>query len=226
MSAAKIRIVIVDDHLIFRDGLTRLLEAEDDFTVVGNAADGLEALKLVSRLQPDVLLLDLAMPGVSGLEVLKRLPADCPVRVIVVTAGINPRDIVTALQFGARGVVLKESTTQLLFKAIRCVTSGQYWLARDSVANVIQAMRGLAQQLGSLEKRASPFGLTPREHDIVSGVACGESNREIAQRLSIREDTVKHHLSNIFDKVGVFSRLELAVFAINHGLNPAEAREA
>jgi two-component system, NarL family, nitrate/nitrite response regulator NarL len=226
MSAATIRIVIVDDHLIFRDGLKCLLQSESDFTVVGDAADGVEALSLVSRLQPDILLLDLSMPGVSGLEVLKRLPAESTVRVIVVTAGINPRDIVMALQFGARGVVLKESTTQMLFKAIRCVSAGQYWLARDSVANVVQAMRGLAQQLGALEKRASPFGLTRREQDIVSAVACGESNREIALRLSIREDTVKHHLSNIFDKVGVFSRLELAVFAINHGLNAAEARGA
>jgi two-component system, NarL family, nitrate/nitrite response regulator NarL len=222
---AQVRIVVVDDHPIFRDGLKRLLEAEG-FLVVGETGDGTEALRLVVQLQPDVLLLDLAMPGVSGLDVLKRLPVDSPVRTIVLTAGIDSREVVAALQLGARGVVLKESTTAMLYKAIRCVTLGQYWLPRGSVSTVVQAMRSLARQVGALERSSSPFGLTRREQDIVSGVAAGESNREIAARLKIREDTVKHHLSNIFDKVGVFSRLELAVFAINHRLSGDEVREA
>jgi two-component system nitrate/nitrite response regulator NarL len=218
-----VRIVVVDDHPIFRDGLRRLLEA-DGFEVVGEAGDGLQALRLVQELHPDVLLLDMSMPGVSGLDVLKRLPSDSPVRTILLTAGVEQNEILEALQLGARGVVLKESTTAMLYKSIRCVTIGEYWLARNSVADLVEAMRGLTRQIGALEKHSSPFGLTRREQDIVAGVATGESNREIAERLSIREDTVKHHLSNIFDKVGVFSRLELAVFAINHGLNGCDSR--
>lgn len=221
-----VRIVVADDHPIFRDGLRRLLEAERGFQVIGEAGDGLEALRLVQELHPDVLLLDLSMSGASGLEVMKRLPADSGVRAIVLTAGIEHDEVVTALQLGARGIVLKESTTTLLYKSIRCVMLGQYWVARDSVADMVQAMRSLTRQVGVLERHSSRFRLTRREQDIIAGIAAGESNKEIAERLSIREHTVKHHLSNIFDKTGVFSRLELAVFAFNHGLTRSDQPES
>jgi DNA-binding NarL/FixJ family response regulator len=217
----QVRIVIADDHPIFRDGLRRLLEAEPDLKVLGEAADGAEAVKLARQLKPDILLLDLAMPKHPGLEALRDLSAGAggatPVRVILLTAAAEKSQIVEALQLGARGVVLKDSATQLLLKAIHTVMSGEYWVGRESVSNLVQYLRTLVQS-SSDEARQKKFGLTPRELEIVAAVVAGYSNKEIAEYFKISEDTVKHHLSNIFDKLGVSTRLELALFAVNQSL--------
>jgi DNA-binding NarL/FixJ family response regulator len=125
--------------------------------------------------------------------------------------------LIAALQHGARGVILKESTTALLFKCIRRVIADEYWVGRDAVGHIVERLRRLAQQ-SEAEGHAKQFRLTRREMEIVAAVAAGESNKGIAERLSLREDTVKHHVSNVFDKLGVYSRLELAVFAMNHKL--------
>jgi len=219
--AQTVRIVIADDHPIFRDGLRRLLEAEPDLKVLGEASDGAEAVKLARQLKPDILLLDLAMPKHPGLEALRELsvptPTAAPVRVILLTAAAEKSQIVEALQLGARGVVLKDSATQLLLKAIHTVMSGEYWVGRESVSNLVQYLRTLMQS-SSDEARQKKFGLTPRELEIVSAVVAGYSNKEIAEYFKISEDTVKHHLSNIFDKLGVSTRLELALFAVNQAL--------
>jgi len=213
-----IRIVIADDHPIFRDGLRRLLESEQDMKVVGEACDGREAVKLATELKPDILLLDLAMPHHTGLDALRDLSAsDGAVRIILLTAAAEKKQIVEALQLGARGVVLKDSATQLLLKAIHAVMTGEYWVGRDSVSNLVQYLRGLMQST-SEESKQKKFGLTPRELEIVAAVVAGYANREIAEYFKISEDTVKHHLSNIFDKLGVSTRLELALFAVNQGL--------
>ncbi|MFZ0136052.1 MAG: response regulator transcription factor [Candidatus Sulfotelmatobacter sp.] len=213
-----VRIVIADDHPIFRDGLRRLLEAEPDLKVLGEASDGAEAVRLARQLKPDILLLDLAMPKHPGLEALKDLSTSpTPVRVILLTAAAEKSQIVEALQLGARGVVLKDSATQLLLKAIHTVMSGEYWVGRESVSNLVQYLRTLVQS-SSDEARQKKFGLTPREIEIVSTVVAGYSNKEIAEYFKISEDTVKHHLSNIFDKLGVSTRLELALFAVNQSL--------
>ncbi len=213
-----VRIVIADDHPIFRDGLRRLLEAEPDLKVLGEAADGAEAVKLARQLKPDILLLDLAMPKHPGLEALRDLSTSpTPVRVILLTAAAEKSQIVEALQLGARGVVLKDSATQLLLKAIHTVMSGEYWVGRESVSNLVQYLRTLVQS-SSDEARQKKFGLTPRELEIVAAVVAGYSNKEIAEYFKISEDTVKHHLSNIFDKLGVSTRLELALFAVNQSL--------
>jgi DNA-binding NarL/FixJ family response regulator len=177
-------------------------------------------VKMARQLKPDILLLDLSMPKHPGLEALRDLSSgvsSTPVRVILLTAAAEKSQIVEALQLGARGVVLKDSATQLLLKAIQVVMSGEYWVGRESVSNLVQYLRTLVQS-SSDEARQRKFGLTPRELEIVAAVVAGYSNKEVAEYFKISEDTVKHHLSNIFDKLGVSTRLELALFAVNQSL--------
>jgi DNA-binding NarL/FixJ family response regulator len=214
-----IRLVIADDHPIFRDGLRRLLEAEPDMKVIGEAKDGSEAVKLARQLKPDIMLLDLAIPKHPGLEALRELSdgGANSVRVILLTAAAEKNQIVEALQLGARGVVLKDSATQLLLKAIHTVMAGEYWVGREAVSNLVQYLRNLVQASTEAAKHKK-FGLTPRELEIISAVVAGFANKEIAEYFKISEDTVKHHLSNIFDKLGVSTRLELALFAVNQAL--------
>lgn len=216
MEAESVRIVIADDHPIFRAGLRAVLGGEADLVVVGEAGDGEEAVGLARSLRPDILLLDLAMPGVSGMEALTELTG-APVRTIVLTAAIDKPDIVKALQLGAAGVMLKSSACELLVKAIRSVLSGQHWIGRESVSDLVHSLQDLIAVTPSRSPRER-FGVTPREREITSAVVAGLSNKEIAKQFSLSEDTVKHHLTNIFNKVGASNRLELALFAVHHRL--------
>jgi two-component system nitrate/nitrite response regulator NarL len=212
------RILLADDHAIFRDGLRRLLESEPEFQVIGEAADGAEAIIKTRELEPDLLLLDLAMPRIPGIEALRELTrgGSPTTKIILLTAAIEKNQIVEALQIGARGIVMKEAATQLLFKSIRSVMAGQFWVGRESVGDMVQYLREKTES--QLPAGGRSYGLTRREMEIVSAIVAGLTNKEIAKKFTLSEDTVKHHLTNIFNKVGVSSRLELALFAINHRL--------
>jgi DNA-binding NarL/FixJ family response regulator len=225
---SKIRIVVADDHPIFRDGLCRLLALEEDFEVVAQAQDGRQVLDVLQQHEPDILLLDLKMPGLDGLATLQRLQiAKNKTRVIVLTASDDKNEFVQAMKLGTSGIVLKQTATELLIKSIRKVHAGEIWLDSHTTAAVIRqfvandeaqpAVHSLPPTPPTRERERSP--LSQREREIVALVAQGFKNKEMAEKMFISEQTVKNHLHNIFDKLGVSDRLELALYAIHNNLH-------
>jgi DNA-binding NarL/FixJ family response regulator len=212
---SKIRLLIADDHAIFRDGLRKLLDSEKAITIVGEAVNGAECIKLLGSLKPDILLLDLHMPEKNGFAVLEEVDFNkIPTRVIVLTAAEDDRDFVRAMRLGARGVVAKDSAIDLLVKSIHQVHAGEIWLDSQMTAGVINAISASSKSGARGDKAL----LSDREMQIVQHVAQGFQNKEIGKRLLISENTVKNHLHNIFDKLGVSDRLELVLYAIHHRL--------
>lgn len=224
---AAIKILIADDHPVVRIGLRNMLQTNGQMKVIAEAKDGIEALNMVHTLRPDILLLDLAMPKMPGMDALRELTSEAAptaTRIIVLTGLIEKRQILEALQLGARGVVLKDAVVDHLSACIRAVMQGQYWLEGRPVQNLVQVLRELAAQTAAPPRKT--FGLTPRELEVVSLITEGSTNKHIAQTFGISEETVKRHLTNIFNKLGVGNRLELALFALNHSLLPAETTGA
>jgi two-component system nitrate/nitrite response regulator NarL len=215
--AKRTRIVIADDHTVLRESLSALLSSQRDFKVVGRASDGNEALELVRAERPDVLVLDLFMPGRDGFEVLRTLEdAGTRVASVVLTGSENQADHVQVIRLGARGLVLKGDDPQKLFTAIRTVAEGDLAFGDDTAQAVLHAMSSdPLPSPGSLDR------LSERERQIVEGVARGLKNRDIATEYGISENTVKRHLQSIFSKTGVRDRLELAVIAISTTANAA-----
>jgi len=214
----EISILIADGQTLFREGLRELLEEQSDLHVVGEAPDGPGALRLVADLKPDVLLLDLEIPKLNGKEVLERLSAAAAkTRTVLLAASIENDHMSEVFRLGARGLVLKESPTSLLLKCIRSVAAGQFWMVHGPVSDINSPDPGHTPPI-DLRMQARRFGLTPREHEVLVLVIAGKTNKQIAEQFSISEQTVKHHITHIFDKVGVYNRLELALFAIHHGL--------
>lgn len=208
----RVRIVIADDHAIFRDGLRKLLEAEGSFELIGEASNGVEAIDLVLRLAPDVLLLDLNMPRLGGLDALSEVVRSAPgVRTIILAASVDRREIIKALRLGARGIVLKTAATDLLYKCIEAVVAGEVWVGRESVPEFLDALEDVEST--SRSRHVSIANLTGREKQIVAAIVGGASNRDVALALSVSEQTIKNHLSRIFEKCRVANRTELAVLA-------------
>jgi len=214
------RVLIADDQLSIRHQLRQMLERRRDVQVIGEASDAAGTSKAVRELKPDILIIDLGFCQQSA-------PLDLdaggsrPQRTIVMLAAIDSRGILEAFRFGAQGILSKTAAPAIWGKTVRRVMDGQYCFENGGVAVLLEAFRAsFAVQHAFAQKE---YGLTTRELDIVTKVAAGHSNREVGQHFSICERTVKHHLTNIFVKVGVSSRLELALFAVKHRLVTAES---
>jgi DNA-binding NarL/FixJ family response regulator len=217
-SLSPIRVVVADDHPVVRFGVKNMLENEPGFEVVGEAEDGDVAITETLEREPDILLLDVMMPRLPGLEALRAIMEKSPrVKIILLTSTITTQQIIEALQIGARGIVLKDAAASDLSKSMRAVLSGDYWIGGERVVNLVAALNELMKQAAAAPEKKT-YGLTPRELEVVTCIVEGCSNKDVARQFAISEETVKRHLSNIFDKTGVSTRLELALFAIAHKL--------
>jgi DNA-binding NarL/FixJ family response regulator len=214
----KIRVAIADDHAVLRESLSALLSAHRDFVVVGTASNGMEALELVEREHPEVLVLDLFMPVTDGFEVLRQLDrASVKIASVVLTGSESQADYVQVVRLGARGLVLKGDSPEKLFAAIRMVADGELAFSDDVAQGVLLAMSSEAQP----ERATNLQRLSGREKQIAYLVARGMKNKDIALQLVISENTVKRHLQSIFSKTGAKDRLELAVIALTESSTAA-----
>jgi DNA-binding NarL/FixJ family response regulator len=225
-----VRVVLADDECLFRASLRQLLsvpptairdvygvDVGPGFQVVGEAATGEDAVKVVQSGRPDLLLLDLSMPRMSGLDALRELePFRDSVRTILLAGVIERGDLLTAVQLGVRGLLLKEATTELLFEAIMWVLAGRSWVGQTLVTDLLESVRPLIRPSNPADRL--PWKLTNRERQVMAMVASGCSNKEIARTFGVSEETIKHHLTRMFAKVGASNRLELAMLATQHGV--------
>ncbi|GAA5074657.1 DNA-binding NarL/FixJ family response regulator [Thermocatellispora tengchongensis] len=213
---AEIRVVIADDHPIVREGLRTYLDLQDDVSVVGEAADGAQAVELVAEHAPDVLLLDLRMPVLDGLGTLTELAArGLSVRVLVLTSVSDRGDVAPAMRAGASGFLYKDVDPPALVQAIRAVARGQVLLAPEAAEAVLAGAAAPAPEAPAPE---AAVPLTEREREVLRLLASGRSNREIARELTVAEKTVKTHVSNVLMKLGVQDRTQAALYAVRNGL--------
>lgn len=213
MRDAPIRVVVVDDHPIVLEGLERLFRREGDIEIAARCVNAREALDAVRTHRPDVVVLDLRLPGGNGLDVLDAIRREgLPTRAVLLAGSINEDELVEALQLGARGIVLKEMAPELLVRCLRTVHAGGRWLENDFLG---RALENLLEREGVA--RPGRMALSPREIEIVRLAATGHHNREIAETLHITEGTVKVHLHNIYEKLGIEGRVELTLYARDHG---------
>lgn len=217
MTSAPIRVLLIDDHTLFRSGVRALLARQADIDVVGEADNGHEGIKLATALRPDVVLLDLNMPGLSGVETLHLLLQDCAgLAVVMLTVSEDAHDLAQALRAGARGYLLKNINAEFLIQAIGRAAAGESVMSEAMTTKLMEQFR-----LGGSPAVAPPSEgdrLTPREREILSFLARGDSNKEIARSLALAESTVKIHVQNILKKLNLSSRVQAAVFAVEHGL--------
>ena len=215
-----IRILLVDDHSLFRSGIKSLLESQDGFEVVGEASDGLEGVKRAKQLKPDVVLLDLHMPGTSGLDALQMLTEDVPeTEVLMLTVSEDAQDLMQALRSGARGYLLKNIEMDFLVNSIHQAVKGESVMSPQMSAALVNAIR---QPVIEKQSEKKTVNLTPRESEIIIMLAQGESNKSIARILDLAESTVKIHVQGILRKLNITSRVQAAVYAVEHGLMPKQ----
>ncbi len=216
-----IRVLIIDDHTLFRSGIKLLLERQTGFEVVGEASDGLEGVKRAKQLKPDVVLLDLHMPVTGGLVTIPLLREEVPkTEIIMLTVSEDADDLLEALRMGARGYLLKNIETDFLLDSIRRAANGESVMSAQMAGKLADAMRA-PQKIGS---SANSEKLTPREREIIIMLASGASNKEIARKLELAESTVKIHVQGILRKLNLASRVQAAVYAVEHGLVVAQAK--
>ncbi|MEO9383061.1 response regulator transcription factor [Chromobacterium phragmitis] len=211
-----IRILLIDDHTLFRSGLKALLQRQDDFVVVGEAADGLEGVKQAEQLKPDVVLLDLDMPVMNGREALGQILSGCPdAAVLMLTVSEDGDDLAECMRGGARGYLLKNINADFLLDSVRRAVDGDSVLSPEMTAKLLARLRQPAA------KASEADALTPRERETLGWLARGSSNKEIARELDLAESTVKVHVQNILRKLSLSSRVQAAVYAVEHGLDKA-----
>lgn len=234
-SASGLRVVLADSECLFRASLRQLLSVPSSiirdvhgvdvgagFDVVGEAGSGEETVSLVERLHPDLMILDLSLPRMSGLDVLRAVGSDETTRTIILAHDLTRSDVMTAVHFGARGLLLKDVSTSTLFQAIMCIAGGQYWISQALLTMLVETVRPILQS-PDLPGAAPTGKLTRRERQVLNLVIAGCSNKEIAQQCSVSEQTIKHHLTRMFDKVGASNRLELATVATQYGFDASTA---
>ena len=211
-----IRILLVDDHTLFRSGMRLILQRNPEFEIVGEAADGLEGVKRAKQLRPDVVLMDLNMPGLSGLEALQLIIEDVPsTAVLMLTVSEEAEDLSAALRNGARGYLLKNVEAEYLNSAIKKAVAGDPVIAESMTAKLVMQFRSGHNQVTSSDREK----LTPRERETMVCIYRGESNKEIARHLDVAESTVKIHVQNILKKLNLTSRVQIAVYAVEHGMD-------
>ena len=210
----QLKLVLADDHPVVLDGLEQLFRAQKDFTVVARCQDGAETLRAVRQHRPDVLLLDIRMPALDGLQVIRNLQKDSlPTRIVLLTAELSEDDVLEAVRLGVKGVVLKEMSPQMLIECVRKVADGEQWIERRSLTRALDKM--LCREAGF---REVSLVLTSREIEIVRLATRGLRNQAIAEQLHISEGTVKVHLHNIYEKLSIDGRVGLTLYARDKGL--------
>jgi DNA-binding NarL/FixJ family response regulator len=211
-----LRILLVDDHLLFRKGLAQLLDAQPDFEVVGEATDGLEAVEQAHQLRPDLALMDIRMPNCDGFDATRRIKAQMPeVLVVMLTVSEDERDLTKAIRYGADGYLLKDLMPETLFQQLRGLRSGEAPISRAMTGKMF---RQLAQQGRPIAQPGATTLLSTRECEVLALIVEGFSNQEIAEELGIARNTVKNHLRSILAKLGVRNRAQAAAYAVTHGL--------
>jgi len=216
-SKAVIKVAVADDFPVYRLGLRRLLEPEEDLVIVGEAGNGMEAILLLEKLQPDVLLLDLKMPVMDGLDVLNEISKrKLRTRAILMMTDTDREKAVRAVRLGARGIVFKDADANLLVKSIRKVHEGEVWIDNPILSQALETLVSKPAQPPLPGERRNR--LSNREMEVVRCVAMGMRNKEVADKLGVSEATVKNHLTSVYAKLGVSDRLELILYAIHHGL--------